>query len=55
MFTSINPATGQPGQSHAELTDAQVEGRLAKAHDAFQAWRISAMAANRGHGACTNS
>ena len=41
MFTSINPATGKPGQSHAELTDAQVEGRLAKAHAAFLDWRTS--------------
>ncbi|MDB5680023.1 NAD-dependent succinate-semialdehyde dehydrogenase [Sphingomonas bacterium] len=41
MFTSINPATGKPGQSHAELTDAQVEARLAKAADAFLDWRES--------------
>ena len=41
MFTSINPATGKPGLSHAELTDAQVEARVAKAHDAFLAWRES--------------
>jgi len=41
MFTSINPATGKPGQSHAELTDAQIEARLAKASTMFQAWRTS--------------
>jgi succinate-semialdehyde dehydrogenase/glutarate-semialdehyde dehydrogenase len=41
MFTSINPATGEPGQSHAELTDAQVEARLAKAQTAFEQWRTS--------------
>jgi len=41
MFTSINPATGKPGQSHAELTDPQVEARLAKAHDTFGMWRTS--------------
>lgn len=41
MFTSINPATGEPGLSHAELTDAQIEARVAKAHDAFLAWRDS--------------
>lgn len=41
MFTSINPATGKPGLSHAELTDAQIESRVAKAHDAFLAWRES--------------
>ena len=39
MFTSINPATGQPGQRFAELTDAQVDARLAKAHETFLAWR----------------
>ncbi|MEO5492685.1 MAG: NAD-dependent succinate-semialdehyde dehydrogenase [Sphingomonas sp.] len=41
MFTSINPATGEPGQSHAELTDAQVESRLANAQAAFLEWRES--------------
>jgi succinate-semialdehyde dehydrogenase/glutarate-semialdehyde dehydrogenase len=41
MFTSINPATGEPGQSHAELTDAQIEARLAKAQTAFEEWRTS--------------
>ncbi|MBN8816598.1 MAG: NAD-dependent succinate-semialdehyde dehydrogenase [Sphingomonas sp.] len=41
MFTSINPATGQPGQSYAELTDAQVEARLAKAQATFLDWRES--------------
>lgn len=45
MFTSINPATGQPGQSHAELTDAQIEARLAKAQAAFLDWRDSDLAA----------
>lgn len=41
MFTSINPATGEPGLSHAELTDAQIETRLARAHDTFLSWRES--------------
>ena len=41
MFTSINPATGEPGQSFAELTEAQVEARVAKAHTAFLDWRTS--------------
>ncbi len=41
MFTSINPATGETGQRHAELTDAQVEARLAAAQAAFLAWRTS--------------
>ena len=44
MFTSINPATNEPGRSFAELTDAQVEARLAKAHEAFLAWRSSDLA-----------
>lgn len=41
MFTSINPATGKPGHSHAELTDAQIEARLAKAQSTFLDWRES--------------
>ena len=41
MFTSINPATGEPGQSYAELTEAQVESRVAGAHAAFLDWRTS--------------
>ena len=41
MFTSINPATGESGQSFAELTDAQIEARLANAHAAFLDWRTS--------------
>lgn len=41
MFTSIDPATGKPGQSHGELTDAQVEARVAKAYTAFLDWRES--------------
>ena len=44
MFTSINPATGQPGRSFAELTDAQVDARLARAHEAFLIWRESDLA-----------
>ncbi|MBS0478434.1 MAG: NAD-dependent succinate-semialdehyde dehydrogenase [Proteobacteria bacterium] len=45
MFTSINPATGKPGRSYAELTGAQVEGRLAKAQAAFLDWRESELTA----------
>jgi succinate-semialdehyde dehydrogenase/glutarate-semialdehyde dehydrogenase len=41
MFTSINPATGKAGQTFAELTDAQVETRLAKAHETYKAWRVT--------------
>jgi succinate-semialdehyde dehydrogenase/glutarate-semialdehyde dehydrogenase len=43
MFTSINPATGETGQTFAELTDAQVETRVAKAHDAYKAWRVTSL------------
>lgn len=43
MFTSINPATNESGRNFAALTDAQVEARLAKAHDAFLAWRESGL------------
>lgn len=44
MFTSINPATGQPGQSHAELTDTQIDTRLAKAQATYLDWRESDLA-----------
>ena len=39
MFTSINPATGEPGHSHAELTSEAVETRVQRAQEAFRAWR----------------
>lgn len=41
MFTSIDPATGAPGASFAELTAAEVETRVQRAHDAFRDWRLS--------------
>ncbi len=41
MFTSIDPATGSPGASFAELTTAEVEMKVQRAHDAFRAWRIT--------------
>ena len=44
MFTSINPATGAPGRHHAELTDAQIEARLATAQATFLDWRESDLA-----------
>lgn len=44
MFTSTNPATGEPGESHAELTDAEVEARLTLAAQGFANWRTSALA-----------
>lgn len=39
MFTSINPATGEPGDSIDELTAAATEEKVQRAHDAFRAWR----------------
>lgn len=41
MFTSIDPATGNPGASFAELTTAELETKVQRAHDAFRAWRIT--------------
>ena len=41
MFTSINPATNKAGASFAELTDAQIEARLALAHATFAQWRLT--------------
>ncbi|WP_353204220.1 NAD-dependent succinate-semialdehyde dehydrogenase [Sphingomonas sp.] len=41
MFTSIDPATGTPGASFAELTTAELETKVQRAHDAFRAWRIT--------------
>lgn len=44
MFTSINPATGAPGESFAELTADEIENRVARAHAAFRAWRTTDLA-----------
>lgn len=41
MFTSIDPATGVPGQSFRELTSDEIETRLARASRAFRAWRVT--------------
>ena len=41
MFTSIDPATGTAGASFAELTNAEIETKLQRAHDAFRDWRIT--------------
>ena len=45
MFTSINPATGEPGESFAELTADEIEAKVAAAHQAYRAWRITDLAA----------
>jgi succinate-semialdehyde dehydrogenase / glutarate-semialdehyde dehydrogenase len=41
MFTSINPATGTPGDSHDMHDDAEVERRVARADKAYRTWRAS--------------
>lgn len=41
MFTSIDPATGRPGQSFAELAAAELETRLTRAASAWAEWRLS--------------
>ncbi|CAN5538991.1 NADP-dependent succinic semialdehyde dehydrogenase [soil metagenome] len=41
MFTSINPATGKPGDSFAELTDDEIEIKVAAAHAEFARWRTT--------------
>jgi succinate-semialdehyde dehydrogenase/glutarate-semialdehyde dehydrogenase len=44
MFTSINPATGEAGETFAELTDDEIEAKVATAHDVYRAWRITDLA-----------
>ena len=41
MFTSIDPATGAFAASFAELTDAELEMKVQRAHGAFRSWRIT--------------
>ena len=41
MITSINPATGEAGESFQELTQAEVDQRIGHAHAAFRAWRTT--------------
>lgn len=44
MFTSINPATGEKGESFAELDGDGVEAALVRADAAFASWRVSPVA-----------
>ena len=44
MFTSINPATGEPGDTFAELTADEIEAKVAAAHRAYRTWRTSDIA-----------
>ena len=39
MFTSINPATGEAGESYQEMTIDAIDQALARAQDAFLSWR----------------
>lgn len=41
MFTSINPATGEPGASIPELTADDIEEKVARAASAYAAWRTT--------------
>jgi succinate-semialdehyde dehydrogenase/glutarate-semialdehyde dehydrogenase len=41
MFTSINPATGVPGDSFAELTSDEIEAKVARADATYRAWRLT--------------
>ena len=43
MFTSIDPATGKPGEMFPELAAAELEARVAAAAAAFGQWRRSAV------------
>ncbi len=43
MFTSINPATGEKGESRAPHDDAEVERRVALAAETYRAWRRSTL------------
>ncbi|MDB5710214.1 MAG: NADP-dependent succinic semialdehyde dehydrogenase [Sphingomonas bacterium] len=44
MFTSINPATGEAGETFAELTADEIEAKVAAAHEAYRAWRTTDLA-----------
>ena len=44
MFQSIDPATGKPGATFAELTSDQIEERVARAQHAFASWRHTPLA-----------
>lgn len=44
MFTSINPATGAPGESYPELTGDEIEAKVARAAATFAEWRLSDVA-----------
>jgi succinate-semialdehyde dehydrogenase/glutarate-semialdehyde dehydrogenase len=39
MFRSVNPATGEEIATYAQLSEAEIEAKLAKAAAAFESWR----------------
>jgi len=41
MFTSVNPATGEAGETFAELTAEEIEAKVAAANQAYRAWRTT--------------
>ena len=43
-YQSINPATGEVGQSFAERNDAQLEAAIATAATCFESWRQTSFA-----------
>ena len=45
---SVNPATGELGESFVEQTEAQVDACVVKAHEAFHGWRRSGFSERRG-------
>lgn len=46
---SINPATGEVIKDFAELTDEQIEQKLADAHTAFQTWKDTPLEERTNH------
>ncbi|MES2753579.1 MAG: NAD-dependent succinate-semialdehyde dehydrogenase [Pseudomonadota bacterium] len=44
MFESVNPATGQAGPNYPELTADEIAARLARAAQAWTAWRTTGLA-----------
>ncbi|ABC64625.1 NAD-dependent succinate-semialdehyde dehydrogenase [Erythrobacter litoralis] len=43
MITTTNPATGETLESYAELSGQEIEAKLAKADEAYAAWRRSSL------------
>jgi succinate-semialdehyde dehydrogenase/glutarate-semialdehyde dehydrogenase len=41
---TVNPATGEPVKKYSEMSPVQVAEALARAHDAWKAWRKTAFA-----------